>query len=97
MQKLVTRRSFSRTGLPSGVVSTAATNGACRGAMAVLAAGAFSLRGVIQFDPSGQLFGGVTLHHYLRQLVLDLPGGGSRHAKAAAESISEIPCLLWVR
>src|ERR1700712_5743137 len=27
LQKLVTRRSFRRTGLPSGVVSTAATNG----------------------------------------------------------------------
>src|SRR5262245_24305666 len=27
LQKLATRRSFRRTGLPSGVVSTAATNG----------------------------------------------------------------------
>src|ERR1019366_9539069 len=31
-QKLVTRRNFSRTGLPSGVVSTAATNGVLPGA-----------------------------------------------------------------
>jgi MFS family permease len=31
-QKLVTRRSFRRTGLPSGVVSTAATNGVLPGA-----------------------------------------------------------------
>src|SRR3954454_17707815 len=32
LQKLVTRRSFKRTGLPSGVVSTAATNGVLPGA-----------------------------------------------------------------
>src|SRR5512132_1678425 len=32
LQKLVTRRSFRRTGLPSGVVSTAATNGVLPGA-----------------------------------------------------------------
>src|SRR3954462_4097855 len=32
LQKVVTRRSFKRTGLPSGVVSTAATNGVFPGA-----------------------------------------------------------------
>src|ERR1700748_1571282 len=32
LQKLVTRRSFRRTGLPSGVVSTAATDGVLPGA-----------------------------------------------------------------
>src|SRR6185437_10917529 len=32
LQKLATRRSFNRTGWPSGVVSTAATNGVLPGA-----------------------------------------------------------------
>src|SRR3954464_1431149 len=34
LQKLATRRSFRRTGLPSGVVSTAATNGVLPGGTA---------------------------------------------------------------
>jgi len=32
-----------------------------------------------------QRLGGITLHHRLRQLVLDLPGRGLRHAEATSK------------
>jgi hypothetical protein len=54
-------------------------------------------KGVIQFDAPAQPFGRVTLHHHLRQLVLHLPGGGLRHAEAAAQLEAGEPCLLCVR
>src|SRR5665647_2071450 len=56
------------------------------GSAAPLAAGAFAAEvGIVQFDAPAQPLGGVTLHHHLRQLVLDLPGCGLRHAEATAQ------------
>src|SRR5882757_5564341 len=56
------------------------------GAPTALAPRAFAAEiGVVQFDPTTQLLAGVALHHHLRQLVLDLPGRGLRHAEAAAK------------
>jgi hypothetical protein len=56
------------------------------GTAASLAARAFAAEvGIVEFDPPGQLPGSVTLHHHLRQLVLDFPGCGLGHAKAAAQ------------
>jgi hypothetical protein len=71
-QKLVTRRNFSRTGLPSAVVSTAMTN-------SVLPVD------VIDLDPAGEALGRVAFKHDLLQLVFDLPGGGLRHPKAMTQ------------
>jgi hypothetical protein len=55
-------------------------------AAASLAAGTLAADiGVVQFDASTQPLGGVTLHHHLRQLVLDLPGRGLRHAEPTTQ------------
>src|SRR5208337_241902 len=68
-------------------------------ATAPLAAGALATEvGVVPFNPPAELLAGVALHHRLRQLVLDLPGGGLGHAEAGRpSSMLEMPCLLWVR
>jgi hypothetical protein len=55
-------------------------------ATASLAAGPFAADiGVVHLDAPLQWLAGVAFHHHLRQLVLDLPGGGLRHAEAAAQ------------
>src|ERR1700752_2801746 len=41
--------------------------------------------GVVDLDPSRQALCGVSLHHRLHELVLDLPGGGLGDAKPAAQ------------
>jgi hypothetical protein len=57
-----------------------------RGTSAALAAGALSAEvDVVQFNSPTQLLGGVTFHHHLSQLMLDLPGGGLGHAEATAQ------------
>ena len=40
---------------------------------------------VVDLDASLQWLAGVPFHHHLRQLVLDLPGGGLRHPEAAGQ------------
>src|ERR1700680_423531 len=51
-----------------------------------LAAGALATDvGVIKLHASDQVLGGVTLHHDLGQLVLELPGRALPHAEAATQ------------
>src|SRR5437588_2133769 len=86
-RKPLTRRNFKRLGLPSGVVSTAATIGVFAGRTAApLAAVALAAEiGVIHLDPSRQALCGIPLHHYLHEFVLDLPGCGLGNTKPAAQ------------
>src|SRR5947209_1161923 len=92
VQKLLTRRSFSRTGLPSGVVSTAATNGVLPGAALATRALAADI-GVVDLHPPGQAFVSVALHHHLLKLVPHLPGRGLPHPQAAAQLDTGDPLL----
>ena len=86
-QKLVTRRSFSRTGFPSvGRLDSGDERRLARRPAASLSAGAFAAEiGVVDLDPAGQTLGRITLKHDLLQLVFDLPGGGLRHPKATTQ------------
>ena len=55
-------------------------------ATAPLAAPALAAEvGAVDFDTPAECLGAITFEHDLLQLVLDLPGGGLGHAKAAAE------------
>ena len=53
---------------------------------APLAAAALAAEvGVVNFDTPGECLAAIPFEHDLLQLVLDLPGGGLGHVKAAAE------------
>src|SRR3954470_5066280 len=56
-----------------------------RRASSSLAAGSFAAEvGIVNLDTAAQLLGRISLHHDLRELVLDCPSRGLRHAKASA-------------
>jgi hypothetical protein len=86
-QKLVTRRSFNRTGFPSvGSLDGGDERRFARGPAASPSTGAFAAEiGVVDLDPADQALGRITLEHDLLQLVFDLPGGGLRHPKATTQ------------
>jgi hypothetical protein len=86
-QKLVTRRSFSRTRLSFGGCLDRDHKRRLAGSPPTpLAAGALTTEtSVIDFDPPGEALGRVALKHDLLQLVFDLPGGGLCHPKAATQ------------
>ena len=86
-QKLVTRRNFSRTGLPSGVVSTARRQRRLAGGTSsTFAAGPLTSEiGVVEINASCQRLAGIAFEHDLLQFVLHLPGGGLGHTEAAPE------------
>jgi len=58
------------------------------------AAGAFTAEvGIVDLDASGQFLGGISLHHDLLELVLDLPGCRLSYAKASAKLDAGNPLL----
>src|SRR4051795_11149252 len=82
-----TRCSFNRTGLPSAVVSTAATKGVLPGAPRPrlpperCPPREASEGGGVDLDAAAEPLLAVAFHHHLHQLVLDLPGGGLGNAE----------------
>src|SRR3954466_10631513 len=83
-----TRCSFNRTGLPSHGGLDSGNEGclARSTAAALAAAGALPAEvGVVDLDAPAKPLLGVTFQHALRQLVLDLPGGGLGDAETAAK------------
>ena len=77
---------LQRTGLPSGVVSTACDKRRLAGGTSsTFAAGPLTEIGVVEFNASGQRLAGIAFEHDLLDLVLDCPGGGLGHAEAAAK------------
>src|SRR3954447_7412440 len=89
-QKLPTRRSFSRTGLPSGVVSTAARKGVLPGEPRPRLPPEI---GIVELNAAREQPLGVALQHHLPELVLDGPGGALGHAEAAAQLDAGDPLL----
>ena len=95
LRKPLTRRSLMRTGWPSAVVWTAATNGVLpRRAPAALGPGTAAAEvGVVHLHPPGERQFGVALEHGLHQFLLDLPGRGLGDAEPAAEFDGGDPLL----
>ena len=77
-------------------------DGRDEGCLAGCSAAAFATRplaaqvGIVEFDAPMQPLAGIALHHHLGQLVLERPGRGLRHAKAAGEFDAGDALLLWV-
>src|SRR4051812_6322144 len=58
---------------------------ACRTAAPLAAVPLAAEIGIIDLDPPREALAGITLHHHLHQLVLDLPGRGLGDAEPAAQ------------
>ena len=84
-RKPSTRRSFRRTGWPSGVGLHGDNDRRLAGrAAAAFATGASATeRGIVDLDPTGQAFARIPLHHHPHELVFELPGGVLGHTEAA--------------
>ena len=98
-RKPSTRRSFRRTGWPSGVGLHGDNDRRLAGrAAAAFATGASATeRGIVDLDPTGKAFARIPLHHHLHELVFELPGGVLGHTEASSRlAIPPLLCVRWV-
>ena len=100
LRKPLTTVSFSRLGLRSAVVSTAATNGVLPAAPRprLPPERCTAEIGVVDLDPPCELgLRGLARLHRRHQLVLDSQAVGCRVPSRRASSTELIPPLLWLR